>query len=152
MLLFATISSLRTLQQSITHNPNALVSAEVGLYERRLAPLKSLLPTRGYVGYLSDTPHASTYFRKYYATQYALAPLMFVILGDLPPDVPYTPNTDTSLATSFTFVIADVSDRQGLESQAKRLNLTIVDQIDETLFLLRRIDTASKGTQGSNHL
>src|SRR5689334_6693363 len=85
------LNSVRTLQQSVTRNPNELASSEVQPAAQKAARLRSWLPARGYIGYVSDNQDASGYFRQYYATQYALAPLMFVTLGDLPQGLPFTP-------------------------------------------------------------
>src|SRR5215217_6654121 len=85
------LNSVRTLQQSAIHNPNELASVGVQPAAQQALRLKPWLPPRGYIGYVSDTPDASGYFRQFYATQYALAPLMFVPLGNIPQDLPIEP-------------------------------------------------------------
>jgi hypothetical protein len=134
-LLFAAISSLRTLQQSIVRNPNALVSAEVAPYERRAAQLKPFLPASGYIGYISDRADSSSYFRAYYATQYVLAPLMFVSIGELPSDVPYTPAPP---AADPALIIADFHDQQRLDALRASMELVVLAQADDGLSLLCR--------------
>jgi hypothetical protein len=134
-LLFAIVSSLRTLQQTIVRNPNALVSAEVAPYERRAAQLKPFLPASGYIGYTSDRTDSSSYFRAYYATQYALAPLMFVSIGELPPDVPYTPAPPVA---DPALIIADFRDQQRLQALRTSLDLVVLAQADDGLALLCR--------------
>lgn len=139
LLGFCLFSGLRTFQQAITTNPNRLVSSHVPDYERRAQGLRPFLPPRGYVGYLGDAQSgASVYFRDYYGLQYALAPLMFLIVGDAPADIPYTLSRDLAQRQPPELIIANFRDRQALEAQIRALNLELVGRADETLVVLRR--------------
>jgi hypothetical protein len=50
--------------------------AKVVIDEGRFAELRTFLPARGTVGYLSDTSGSRESVRRYYLTQYSLAPVV----------------------------------------------------------------------------
>lgn len=51
---------------------------EISRHEKRLEPLKQLLPARGVVGYVTDAAPLSEAVRRYHMTRYALTPLVVV--------------------------------------------------------------------------
>jgi hypothetical protein len=138
-LLFLALSSLRTLQQVIVRSPDAPFSDEIALYERRAAPLRSLLPASGAVGYISDRDDASDFFRGYYMLRYVYAPLSLVVVGDMPydPHGSYVPTASDTAATP-ALIVGDFRDRQRLEARRASMDLVVVAQVDDALFLLCR--------------
>jgi hypothetical protein len=138
-LLFLALSSLRTLQQVIVRSPDAPFSDEIAVYERRAATLRPLLPASGAVGYISDRDDAGDFFRDYYMLRYVYAPLTLLAVGDVPRDphggfVPMA-SDPTKLPT---LIIGDFRDRQRLEARRASMDLVVVAQVDDTLFLLCR--------------
>jgi hypothetical protein len=53
-------------------------------YEKRFAPLKNALPTRGVVGFVTDAPTRSEREKHRYLTGYAVAPLVVAPGADWP--------------------------------------------------------------------
>jgi hypothetical protein len=138
-LLCLTLSSLRTLQQVIVLGSNTPFSDEIAVYERRATQLRPLLPTSGVVGYMSDRDDASTFFREYYIVRYVYAPLTLLVVGDVPHDphgsfVPMA-SDPTNLPA---LIVGDFRDRQRLEARRAGLDLVVVAQVDDALFLLCR--------------
>jgi hypothetical protein len=73
--------------------------------EQRFASLRAVLPPRGIVGYLSDTGGNQDSLRRYYLTQYSLAPVVVA------PDA----NRELVIANfSSPSAIATLADAQGL--------------------------------------
>jgi hypothetical protein len=139
------LNSLRTLQQSVTRNPNELASIEVQPAAQKAQRLKPWLPTRGYIGYVSDNRDPSGYFRQYYATQYALAPLMFVTLGDLPQGLPFTPAIQPAQQIlTGGLVIGNFQDPTHLQTIMQALDLEEVARAGPTLVLLRQRGSAAQ--------
>jgi len=138
-LLFLALSSLRSLQQMIVHSPNGPFSDEIALYERRAAPLRALLPASGPVGYMSDRDDTSDFFRGYYMLRYVYAPLSLVVVGDMPYDThgSYVPTASDTAATP-ALIVGDFHDRQRMEARRASLDLVVVAQVDDALFLLCR--------------
>jgi hypothetical protein len=138
-LIFLVLSSLRSLQQVITLRANASSSEQIALYERRAAQLSPLLPSSGAVGYMSDRDNPSAFFRNYYILRYIYAPLTLLVVGDMPHD-PY--GSLVPVASDSTklpaLIVGDFHDRQRLEAYRSSLDLLIVAQADDTLFLLCR--------------
>jgi hypothetical protein len=79
-------------------------SDTVSRYERRYTELRTLLPRRGVVGYLSDRMDAR---EQYYLTQYALVP----VVVDRSPDHPtvvgnfFEPGLGPSLARQHGLIV-----------------------------------------------
>ena len=84
LALTALLTNLAYLRDNVRTVPQTAGRDEVAEYERRFAELKEALPRRGVVGYVSDEADASEEAKKYYLTQYALAPLVVVRGADRP--------------------------------------------------------------------
>jgi hypothetical protein len=137
-LLFLGLSSLRSFQQVLVLRSNASFSEQIAMYERRAAQLEPLLPTAGAVGYMSDRD-ASTFFRDYYMLRYIYAPLTLLVVGDVPHDphgsfVPMA-SDPTKLPA---LIVGDFHDHRRLEALRASLDLAIVAQVDDALYLLCR--------------
>lgn len=92
---------------------------EISVYERRFEALKSMLPSRGVIGYLGyrptpgSTPEeanaaALQHFRRYLLAQYALAPLLLVegtapdlVIGNFDGSAPVQPPPGFRLLRDF---------------------------------------------------
>lgn len=72
--LFGNLSNLRALLRDVG---DAQRNEQVAHHEKRLEPLKKVLPDRGVVGYASDAV-GDEWDRRLYLTQYVLAPLVVV--------------------------------------------------------------------------
>ena len=70
--LSANVSELKTAWERERES----TEDEVSRYEKRLAPLKNMLPQRGVVGYVTDARTPIEEGRRSYMTGYALAPLL----------------------------------------------------------------------------
>ncbi len=146
LLGFGLATSLRSLYQTRTVNPNLLASEHVAPLERALQPIRDQLPLTTTVGYLADpqiTP--GTYLRQFYAMRYSLAPRTVRMIGPTPP----TLYDDVSLAyTPVSSVIPDVViayDPAGmLATTANALGLSIIRPLDgQTILLCRTAVVAS---------
>jgi hypothetical protein len=83
MILFALLSSGLALRWTLERAASGSRRDEVGRYEARFQTLRSALPSTGVVGYLaepkgSERPFDADYAKRFYLTQYALAPLIVV--------------------------------------------------------------------------
>jgi hypothetical protein len=87
--------------------------------EQRLAPLRAMLPARGTVGYLSDRD-PQTERRRYFLTQYALAPVVVA------PDA------------RRELVVANCASPAALAPLAAANRLTVVRDFQNGVALLRR--------------
>jgi hypothetical protein len=144
------LNSIRTLQQSVIHNPNELASVDVQPAAQQALRLKPWLPPRGYIGYMSDNPDASSYFRQYYATQYALAPLMFVPLGKIPQGLPFASDVlPTQQALVDGLVIGNFRDPVRLQAAIQIMNLEEIARANTTMVLLRQRASAAQSMGGA---
>ena len=144
------LNGVRTLQQSVIHNPNELASVDVQPAAQKALRLKPWLPRRGYIGYVSDNPDASGYFRQYYATQYALAPLMFVPLGNIPQGLPIAPDVlPTQQALVDGLVIGNFRDPAQLQTVIRTMNLEEIARADTTMVLLRQRGSAAQSMRSA---
>jgi hypothetical protein len=105
VLLYVGASSGRWLRRTEAW-PSAAAQDEISAYDHRFDGVKSLLPSRGVVGYVSDplSPEAAAqpgdttalrHFRRYLLAQYALAPRLLVestrpefVIGNFARDIP----------------------------------------------------------------
>ena len=81
VILFALLSSGITLRRALDPPPWAVAQDEISRYEARFWLLRSALPPKGVVGYLSDPwppPFDGDWLKGFFLTQYALAPLVVV--------------------------------------------------------------------------
>jgi hypothetical protein len=84
VVLFTLLSSGLTLERAIASRPVASADdEEIRRYEARFRQLRSALPSRGVVGYVADPkgperPFDARYARRFYLTQYVLAPVVVV--------------------------------------------------------------------------
>ncbi len=81
VIVFALLSSGVALRRALDPPPWAVAQDEVSQYEARFQLLRSALPPKGVVGYLSESrhpPHDVDWARRFYLTEYALAPLVVV--------------------------------------------------------------------------
>lgn len=129
------LGSARTLWQAL-RAPDDPGAASVRHAAEGALRLRPWLPARGYVGYLSDAPGARGYVGQYHAMQYALAPLMLVMIGEVPPGTPRESAAEPPLAGGL--VIGDFRDPARLQAAMRALGLEEVARADATLVLLRR--------------
>jgi hypothetical protein len=94
--------------------------AVVVIDERRFAGLRTLLPTRGIVGYLSDSGGSQESVRRYYLTQYSLAPVVVA------PD------------SNREMVVANFSSPSAIVRLADAQGLTVEKDFGNGVALLRR--------------
>jgi hypothetical protein len=90
IVLFTLVSNLQFVRIAISARGTIAKGDEVTRYEARFQKLRQTLPSRGVVGYVSDSnpegfPRNREYFRRYYLTQYSLAPL--VVVNSTEPDL-----------------------------------------------------------------
>jgi hypothetical protein len=111
VLALGTILGYRSVAQS---------QATVVVDERRFAALRSLLPPRGIVGYLSDTSGSKESVRRYYLTQYSLAPVVVA------PD------------SNREQVVANFSSSSAIAALADTRGLTVEKDFGNGVALLRR--------------
>jgi hypothetical protein len=81
IIVFALLSSGNALRRALYPPPWTTAQDEISHYEARFRLLKSALPPRGVVGYLSEPwrpPLDVDWARGLYLTEYALAPLIVV--------------------------------------------------------------------------
>ena len=101
LALTALLTNLTYLRENRSVEPTTAGHDDINIYERRFGVLREALPARGVVGYLSDEQGVDEATKKYYLTQYTLAPLIVVrdadralVVGDFArggegvPDVP----------------------------------------------------------------
>lgn len=84
LLLFAVFSGIRTLQQTLARAGAPLTP--VAADDAALAAWRPLLPARGEIGFASDAPSAE-FYQRYFAAQYALAPLVVRVVGAEPGSI-----------------------------------------------------------------
>ncbi len=89
--------------------------------EQRFAELRTLLPARGVVGYLSDTSGNQESVRRYYLTQYSLAPVVVA------------PDANREL------VVANFSSASAIIRLADAQGLTVEKNFGNGIALLRRM-------------
>ena len=81
----------------------------VAAHDKRMAPLREALPRRGVVGYVTDVKGpAGDPIKRYYLTQYALAPVIVAqfptydfVVGDFDDPAKATPPAGYSLRKDF---------------------------------------------------
>lgn len=74
LVLVLSVSALRQFAQDWREFDHRRIGLDgISLYEQRFDRLKRLLPPRGVVGYVSDTP---AYSAEFFLTQYALSPVI----------------------------------------------------------------------------
>lgn len=83
LILFALLSSHLALRVALDPPPWVGTQDEISRYEARFRLFRSALPPKGVVGYLAeprrlDRPSDFDYWKGFYLTQYALAPLVVV--------------------------------------------------------------------------
>jgi hypothetical protein len=89
--------------------------------EQRFAELRTVLPPRGIVGYLSDTSGSKESVRRYYLTQYSLAPVVVA------------PDANREL------VVANFSSASAIVRLAGAQGLTVEKNFGNGVALLRRM-------------
>ena len=89
--------------------------------EQRFTELRTLLPARGIVGYLSDTSGSQESVRRYYLTQYSLAPVVVA------------PDANREL------VVANFSSASSIVRLADAQGLTVEKNFGNGVALLRRM-------------
>ena len=94
--------------------------AAVVIDEQRFAELRTLLPPRGVIGYLSDTSGSQASVRRYYLTQYSLVPLVVA------------PDSDHER------VVANFSSASAIAGLANAHGLTVEKDFGNGVALLRR--------------
>jgi hypothetical protein len=94
--------------------------AAVVIDEHRFAELRTLLPPRGVIGYLSDTNGSQASVRRYYVTQYSLVPLVVA------PDA------------NYELVVANFSSASAIAGLANAHGLTVEKDFGNGVALLRR--------------
>lgn len=88
--------------------------------EARFAGIRAVLPSRGTIGYLSDTGGRQQNPKAYYLTQYFLAPVVVA------PD------------TAHEFVVANFISRAGIRQVAVANGFTVESDFSNGVALLRR--------------
>ncbi|HEX7177442.1 MAG TPA: hypothetical protein VF240_19445 [Pyrinomonadaceae bacterium] len=78
LALTALLTNLIYLRENRGLEPTTAGHDDINIYERRFGVLREALPARGVVGYLSDEQEVNEATKKYYLTQYTLAPLIVV--------------------------------------------------------------------------
>ena len=78
LALMTLLPNLTYLRENRSVEPTTAGHDDINIYERRLGALRESLPARGVVGYLSDEQEVNEATKKYYPTQYTLAPLIVV--------------------------------------------------------------------------
>lgn len=79
LVLVALISNIRLLSRTLRSHPDLFAADEITRHEDRLAEVKECLPSYGVVGYAGDEHFGDREQEmSFYATQYALAPLIVV--------------------------------------------------------------------------
>jgi len=78
LVLTALLNNLSNFAAVVRHPPQPNMEDEVARHERRLEELRGILPRRGVVGYVTDATDPNEETKRYYMTQYALAPLVVV--------------------------------------------------------------------------
>jgi hypothetical protein len=78
LALTALLTNLTYLRENRSLEPTTAGHDDINIYERRFGALRESLPARGVVGYLSDEQEVNEATKKYYLTQYTLAPLIVV--------------------------------------------------------------------------
>jgi hypothetical protein len=96
VFLFCCLSSSARLVRNAP-SPFALRADDIAARsDNRFAPLKSVLPARGVIGYIGESGNSGT--ADYYLAQYALAPLVIehspahaLVVGSFPHSTPEVP-------------------------------------------------------------
>jgi hypothetical protein len=78
LVLSAIATSLRQVAATLRLSADPALE-ELSRHEKRLEPLKQLLPRHGIVGYVTDAAPPSEAERRYHMTRYILAPLVVVL-------------------------------------------------------------------------
>jgi hypothetical protein len=146
VLGFGLISSLRSLHQTRTVNPNLLASQQVAPLERALQPIRDQLPITATVGYLADpTLSAGSYMGEFYAAQYSLAPRVVRMVGPTPPTLfAETSGSEISVSAVIPAVVIAYNPAGTLPpAAASQLGLTSIRQLDGQLALFCRLDVVA---------
>ena len=112
LLAYAAVSDARWLYRAVGGIANAAMEDPVTRYEGRFRELRSLLPSRGVIGYVGDVQpeqYTSEDFKRFLLTEYALAPLLVVndtmpdlVVGNFTPDrTPTQPPPGFQLVRKF---------------------------------------------------
>jgi hypothetical protein len=118
LVVLALASDWHTLRLMIARRYYAGDVLHVAAYERRFDAIRSLLPQRGMVGYLSDRMDAG---EQYSLTQYALAPLVI------------------SRSPGHTVVVGNFFDPRSGPTLARQHGLVVARDFGKGLLLLHRV-------------
>lgn len=78
------LTNLKYFGVNRTVDLSAIGKDQITLEENRFTEIRKVLPARGVVGYVNDETDIDEGTRKYYVTQYAIAPLIVVRGADRP--------------------------------------------------------------------
>jgi len=120
LMLLLFVSDLYCVFSQDLFNVPAIYSDQVSVYQKRFESLKQALPRRALLGYIGHRdPQAR---KRYYLTQYALAPLVVA-------------NTDT-----LPVIVGDFPDLDSARLSRKNNGLVLVQEFGNGVQLFQRVD------------
>lgn len=119
-LAVSTLASYCALLTRDTREQDGMAAHGIDMDEKRFIGIRSALPRRGTIGYMSDTGGKQENARAYYLTQYFLAPVVVA------PD------------TAHELVVANFASRSAIAALAASNGLTVECDYSNGVALLRR--------------